>query len=199
MSETGMRRALSAAIAGALSVPVCASAALAHDGRPLAPHDLRAAWSWEPGIVLPLILSAVLYAAGIHRLWRAGATGRGIRAWEALAFAAGWLALAIALVSPLHPLGSVLFSAHMAQHEMLMAVAAPLLVLGRPLIPFLFAIPMRWRRRAGRLARVGWLRAAWRLLTQPFAAFALHAAALWIWHVPALYQATLTSDVVHTF
>ena len=44
---------------------------------------------------------------------------------------AGWLTLALALVSPLHPMGEVLFSAHMTQHELLVVVAAPLLVLGR--------------------------------------------------------------------
>ena len=54
--------------------------------------------------------------------------------WEAAAFAGGWLALAVALVSPLHPWGNVLFSVHMIQHELLMLVAAPLLVLGRPVV-----------------------------------------------------------------
>jgi cytochrome c oxidase assembly factor CtaG len=41
--------------------------------------------------------------------------------------------LVVALVSPLDGLGAALFSAHMVQHELLMIVAAPLLVLGRPL------------------------------------------------------------------
>src|SRR3954464_14477440 len=54
-------------------------------------------------------------------------------AGESLAFWSGWLALGVALVSPVHALGAVLFSAHMIQHEVLMLVAAPLLVLGRPL------------------------------------------------------------------
>ena len=45
--------------------------------------------------------------------------------------------LGVALVSPVHALGTVLFSVHMIQHEMLMLVAAPLLVLGRPLPRFL--------------------------------------------------------------
>jgi putative membrane protein len=29
-------------------------------------------------------------------------------------------------------------------------------------------------------------------------AWAIHAVALWIWHIPYLFQATLESDVVHT-
>jgi len=68
--------------------------------------------------------------------------------------AGGWLALFIALVSPLHAWGRVLFSAHMSQHECLMLVAAPLLVLGRPLIAFLWALPLNWSRRLGNVAKI---------------------------------------------
>lgn len=171
--------------------------AAAHAGRPPAPHDLAGAWSWEPGIVLPLLLSGWLYARGVRRLWRSGA-GRGIRRWEAGCYAVGWGALAVALVSPLHPLGEALFSAHMVQHELIMAVAAPLLVLGRPLVPFLWAVPIGWRRAAGRWAKGGAVHGAWRALTAPFWAWLLHAAALWAWHLPGPYQATLRSDGVHT-
>jgi len=71
---------------------------------------------------------AWLFVSGIRQLWRESDTGRGIRRWEAAAFAGGWLALFIALVSPVHAWGRVLFSAHMTQHEILMLVAAPLLV-----------------------------------------------------------------------
>jgi cytochrome c oxidase assembly factor CtaG len=38
----------------------------------------------------------------------------------------------------------------------------------------------------------------WRAVTHPLAAWAIHAAALWVWHMPALFQATLKSDLVHT-
>jgi cytochrome c oxidase assembly factor CtaG len=51
------------------------------------------------------------------------------------------MALVVALVSPLHPWGRALFAAHMTQHEILMLIAAPLLVLGRPMIAFLKALP----------------------------------------------------------
>jgi len=49
-----------------------------------------------------------------------------IRLWQATAYATGWLALAGALVSPLHWLGEHLFTAHMIEHETVMAIAAPL-------------------------------------------------------------------------
>jgi putative membrane protein len=175
----------------------CAAPALAHDGRPHSPGELWYTWGLDPFVILSLALSGILYYAGVRRLWRESAGG-GIRRWEAAAYASGWLALWVALVSPLHPLGEVLFSAHMTQHELLMLVAAPLLVLGRPLIPYLWALPLPWRRRLGRAGKSAPVQAVWRTLTQPIAAWAVHAVALWIWHVPSLFEATIDNDLVHT-
>jgi putative membrane protein len=171
---------------------------LAHDAHPLAPHEVWTAWSSEPGVVVLLLVSGCLYANGLTALWRAAGKGHGIKRWEAAAFAGGWLSLAAALISPLHRLGSVLFSAHMAQHELLMVVAAPLLVLGRPIVPFLWAVPLSWRRAVGCWAATRPVSATWKWMTLPSVAWALHAAAIWIWHAPALYQATLSSETVHT-
>ncbi len=149
-------------------------------------------------MVVSLLLSLGLYVRGVHAIWRSAGPGHGIRSWETAAFVVGWLALAVALISPLHQLGGVLFSAHMAQHELLMVVAAPLLVLGRPIIPFLWALPISWRRVLGAWSAVGAVSATWVLLTGPLVAWALHGIAIWVWHAPALYQATLSSDAIHT-
>jgi putative membrane protein len=175
-----------------------ASSAFAHDGGFLAPNDLWSAWSFEPLVILVLGLTAWLYVRGIQALWRNAGRGRGVRAWEVGAFAGGWLTLVVALVSPLHRLGGTLFSAHMAQHELLMAVAAPLLVLGRPLVPFVWAWPISWRRTLGSWAAVAPVRGAWELLTLPLVAWTLHAAAIWLWHAPPLFEATLRSELIHT-
>jgi cytochrome c oxidase assembly factor CtaG/cytochrome c2 len=86
----------------------------------------------------------------------------------------------------------------MVQHELLIVVAAPLLVLGRPLIPFVWALPLPWRRAVGRWAASGSVRRVWVLVSLPLVAWGLHAAAIWIWHAPALFQATLHSEIVHT-
>jgi len=155
------------------------------------------AWTLEPGVVLPLAIGAWLHARGLRSLWRQAGTGHGIRRWQAWSAAAGWLVLVIALVSPLDALGGALFSAHMAQHELLMAVAAPLLVLGRPLVAILWALPPRWRRAAGRWAGARPVRSAWRALTRPSAAWALHAVAIWAWHAPRLYDAAVVRESVH--
>jgi putative membrane protein len=176
---------------------VSPSIAAAHTGQPLAPDDLWRAWSWEPAVVVALALSAYLYSAGLIRLWANG-VGVGIRRWEAAAFAGGWFVLAVALVSPLHALGGVLFSAHMTQHELLIAVSAPLLVLGRPLVPFVWALPVAWRREVGAWSKHTAIASPWHVLTLPSVAFALHAVALWTWHLPGPYQSTLHSELMHT-
>jgi cytochrome c oxidase assembly factor CtaG len=172
----------------------CVSPILAfHGGQPHNWHDLVRAWSFEPLVIISLIITALLFVIGLYRL-----KGRSIRAWEALCFAGGWLALFIALVSPVHAWGRVLFSAHMSQHEILMLVAAPLLVLGRPLIAFLWALPLSWSRRLGNLGKITWINRVWQGLTIPLVAWLLHAIALWTWHIPAFFDATLHSETVHT-
>src|SRR5207253_813762 len=107
-------------------------------------------WSFEPWVLACLAISAGLYATGVVRLWRHAGIGRGIGTLAVTAFAAGWWVLGVALVSPLDPLGGRLFSAHMVQHELLMVVAAPLLVLGRPLAAWAWALPAGWRQPVGR-------------------------------------------------
>jgi putative membrane protein len=86
----------------------------------------------------------------------------------------------------------------MTQHEILMLMAAPLIVLGRPLIPFIWALPAGWRRKAGALGKVNWFQKGWHALTNPLAAWAIHAVALWVWHAPALFQATIDNEFIHT-
>ncbi|HEX6615886.1 MAG TPA: cytochrome c oxidase assembly protein [Gemmatimonadales bacterium] len=168
-----------------------------HPGVPPAPHDLWTAWSWDPGIVLPLLAAGWLYAAGLRALWHAAGRGRGVRGRDAAAFALGWLTLVVALVSPLHRLGEALFSAHMIQHELLMAVAAPLLVLGRPLVPFVWALSPAARRAVGRWTGAPAARSTWAVVTHPLTAWGLHAVAIWIWHLPSLYDASVRSELVH--
>src|SRR5690349_21091740 len=94
----------------------------AHGGKPHTPRDLLTTWGFEPVVIVSLALAGWLYWRGVRRLWKESAMGLGIRRWEAWCYAGGWLALFVALVSPLHPMGRVLFSAHMTQHEVLMLI-----------------------------------------------------------------------------
>jgi putative membrane protein len=183
------------ALAATGGLAVC-SAARAHAGG--GPPSWQLHWSFEPLVLVPIVLSALLYALGLARLWREAGAGRGITRAQALWFALGWLALVVALVSPLDPLGIELFSAHMLQHELLMVVVAPLMCLGRPLVAWTWALPIAWRRRAGGWTQSPAWRATWRGLTAPLASWSLHAVALWGWHVPALFEAALHDNAVHT-
>jgi putative membrane protein len=160
-------------------------------------HDLWHTWGLEPGTLIGLALTAALYGLGLFKTWRAAHVGHGIKKWEATCFTAGWLTLFIALVSPLHPLGEILFSAHMAQHELLMLVAAPLMVLGRPMIAFLRALPAPLAGSLGRFSNTAAWKAPWGAVSHPFSAWSIHAVVLWGWHAPSLFQATLTSEWVH--
>lgn len=153
--------------------------------------SIWADWERDPGVVVPLAIAAVLYAIGSRR-------HIGLTRLQRSCFWAGWLSLVIALISPLHPLGEVLFSAHMVQHEILMLVSAPLLVISRPLVTFLWALPFEWRRTLGRWSKTGPVHHSWLWLTAPLSAWWIHAVAIWVWHAPPLFDATLKSDLVHT-
>jgi putative membrane protein len=146
---------------------------------------------------MPLLLTAGLYIRGLFCLWRRSGRGHGVRPTHALAFGAGWIALALSLLSPLDTLGGELFAVHMVQHEVLMLVAAPLLVLGRPLPVFLWAFPSNARAALARAGKSPWLASVWQSLTRPLAGWALHALALWIWHAPPLFEAALVDRGVH--
>jgi cytochrome c oxidase assembly factor CtaG/cytochrome c2 len=171
---------------------------LLHAGAPLAPHDAWKAWSFEPGVVIPLAHTVVVYVRGARESRKRSTRNEVALGREMWFFIVGFSVLALALMSPLHQIGGALFSAHMVQHELLMAIAAPLLVLGRPAVPMLWGLPGSVRKPVGKVFTTGLLRGAWRFLTLPLVAFLLHAAAIWVWHAPSLYDASVTNELVHT-
>jgi putative membrane protein len=157
-------------------------------------NDLARAWEFDPGVVIPILLSGALYLRGV---WGGRGLRRGVRTREVACFAGGWAALAVALVSPLHPWGEALFSAHMIQHELLMLVAAPLLVLGSPLAPTLRALPHSWALALARASRSApWTRLV-QALRNPIVAWAVHGVVLWAWHAPALFDAAVRNEGLH--
>jgi putative membrane protein len=153
--------------------------------------------AYEPWAVAALATSAIVYTAGLRRLWRKAGAGRGISRGQAARFALGWITLAAALLSPIDTLGGALFAAHMVQHELLMVVAAPLLVLGRPLEAWTWALPPASRRILAAIAHRRSVLAVWSAITEPLGAWALHALALWLWHIPRLFQLALENEGIH--
>jgi putative membrane protein len=147
--------------------------------------------------VSSLVLLLIVYGAGLARVWRSAGYGRGIRRSEALAFAGGWTAMAVALSPPMHELSDAWLVGHMLQHELLMVVAAPLVAAGAPLIALLWAAPGPFRRRALESLRQPPMTTAWAVLTAPAAVFLLHGIALWVWHLPMLYDYAVEHEAVH--
>ena len=118
----------------------------------LAAQDDRAVWTFDPWIVTPLLLLATLYAIG-SVVVRRRSLRQPRRIWQAPRFWSGWLTLAGSLTSPLHWLGEHLFTFHMIEHEILMAISAPLLVVANPVGCLLWGLPRRGRLIVGRAMR----------------------------------------------
>jgi cytochrome c oxidase assembly factor CtaG len=154
--------------------------------------NLWESWAWQD---LPLLLLlGGLYALGLRSLWRRGGIGNGISRGRAALFGLGLLVLLIALVSPLDPLSEELFAAHMVQHLLLMLVAAPLFVMGRFTLAVGWALPSRWNTTIWNSWK--W-KQAWHFLTRPMVAFLIHNAAVWLWHMPRMYEAAVYNEGLH--
>jgi putative membrane protein len=178
----------------ALALAVLVAPAAAHGGGlPVTPPDLWTHWSLNPWTWGPLILLHTLYGHGVLKLWARAGAGRGIGFGAVAAFLLGEAVLFVALISPLHELGGTLQSAHMAQHALLILVAPPLLLAGRPGAALAHSLPAGVARSAA-LRR---LTAMTKPLARPGIAALAHAVALWAWHAPPLYEAALLSPALH--
>ena len=183
-----MKAAAAAAAACALCIAPLARAHGLHEGAS------TPGWTFDGWVTGPLLLSLAWYALGFARLRRRSVLANAHRA-SAAWFCAGWLVLAAALVTPLHEAGERSFAAHMLEHELLMLVAAPLLVLSRPIGVALWAFPQGGRRTLAAFGHgIGGL---WRTVTAPVTATLLQAASLWLWHAPRLFDLALADPGWH--
>jgi putative membrane protein len=173
----------------ALLLLIAAPAAYAHDG--------TAHWSAEPWVVAPTLIAVILYVRGVANLWRHAGRGRGISYGQVAYFAAGIGSIVVALMSPLDSLGGRYFSLHMVQHEVLMLVTAPLMVLARPLAAWAWAFSPGRRRSVGHAVKARWWSAVWGFITDPLVAWVAHALALWVWHVPSFFEAAVEHEGIH--
>jgi putative membrane protein len=160
-------------------------------------HGSGFGWTFDPLVVGLVAVSAMLYVSGSCRLWARAGIGHGVTIRQFVAYASGWLLLAGALLSPLHELGEHVFTFHMIEHELVMAAAAPLLVLARPLAAFMWALPHSWRIRLARTATGPATRLIWERISSMTAGTVAHGAAIWAWHYPAFFEAALQSEMLH--
>jgi putative membrane protein len=137
---------------------------------------LTTTWHWHPSILLGCAALLLGHAAALRfRLRR-----------ESWWFAAGVVVLLVALLSPLHVLGDdYLFSAHMAQHLLLMLIVPPLLLWGVP------------AALADRMLRGRLIESIGHALGRPLIAWWIGIGTMWLWHLPLLYNAALDSEAIH--
>jgi len=174
-----------------------ASAAAAHSGAP-PPPTLPAVlflWSFDPTVVLPLVLAAASYLWAVRSV-DAAHPNNPVPRMRIAAWLAGLIVIELALQSPIEAYDTTLFSDHMVQHVLLTIVAAPLLALGAPITLLLrFSRPETRRRWIlpvlhSRVTRV---------ISFPVVTWILFAGYMWLAHFSPLYEWSLENPLVHQF
>ena len=136
---------------------------------------------FEPLQLLPPFAALLAYALRARSLARGG---RAVPPARIASFAAGIALIVAGLTTPVAHLGGELVLAHMGQHLLIADLGALFVVLG-------LTGPLLQPLLATRLAR------SLRILAHPVVALTLWAVDLYVWHVPALYEASLSSPAVH--
>jgi putative membrane protein len=157
-------------------------------------HLLR---SWEPAPVpwLALVACGTLYVVAASRVTRRSPSQpwHAARTW---CWVSGLAVTAFALVGPPGSWDDVFFYAHMAQHILLTMLAAPLLVLGDPVLLTLRVSTSSVRRRF----LVPCLRSRGvRVLTQPAFGWTFFVGVMGVTHLPVVYDAFLEHPVLHDY
>lgn len=158
-------------------------------------------WPSEPLLVLGIFAAVAIYVIGRSRL-HAEAPTYPLQRWRTACYFGGVFAFSLALLSPIAAYSEQLFSMHMVQHLLLLLVAPPLILLGLPFLPALWALPKSTRKTVGRWFRPGHpLASARRWISLPIVAVACYVVTVAIWHIPVFYDAaqgrTVTHDLEH--
>ncbi len=151
-------------------------------------------WHAEPVPLVAAAAAAIVYHAGWRRLGAEASSLTPSRTQQA-GLAAGIGLILVALLSPLDSLALQLQWVHMVQHVVLLVVAPPLVVLARPWETAAAAFGPRVRRLLSAPVAAATTHA--RLCGAAATAVVLFVGVLWLWHIPALYDATLRNDAVH--
>jgi putative copper resistance protein D len=154
---------------------------------------LLLAWSFEPLPTIGIAVAVGWWLWAVRRVNAAHPRNR-VRGRRTVAFLAGMLALACALVSGIERYDTALFSIHMVQHVLLMLVAAPLLALAAPITLVLRLSSSDTRRRW--LLPVLHSRVV-RFMAHPVTAWIMFAAMMWAVHFSPLFDRSLEDAIVH--
>jgi len=142
-----------------------------------------------PVLSIAVIAVYVWAVRGYRELYPA----RGFEAWRVLTFILGFVCFGLALSAPVNVLAERSFAAHMAQHVVLMLVAAPLVLLGAPL---LLAVAVPSRDKARMVAGVAG-HPVMHAVFAPIVGWVLFVGVLWGAHFSPLYEGALESGWVH--
>jgi putative membrane protein len=145
-------------------------------------------YSWT---FAPIVLVALAGYLGVYvARWRTSRREGGARAasgWRLAAWCGGVATLFVALISPVDVLGEQLATMHMVQHLLIADIAAILLTLG---------LTRHILRPATR--RIHRIEQAAGPFASPWFGVVAYVGAMWLWHIPALYDAALQHSFVHT-
>lgn len=150
-----------------------------------------------PWLYAMIVIAAMLYVRGLRNLWSAAGRGHGVARREAIAFLAGLALLGVLVSDVVEGVTASSFAAHMVQHEVLMLIVAPLLVFGRPLATWAWALPAAARMPVARgFAHPAW-RVPWTAFTSPLGATATQLVLLVAWHLPWAFDRAASNAWLH--
>lgn len=159
---------------------------------PLTWHTAITQWKFDAGITAGLSLAALAYLYGVWRVRRSHPS----RPWpltRTSSYLLGLFVLAFATQGSPGGYDDVLFYMHMWQHLLLIMVAPPLLLAGRPVSLLLHASknPLHtWVKRAVRSKLATGF-------TFPVVGVALYVVVVVATHLTSFMNVTLTNDTVH--
>lgn len=147
--------------------------------------------------VAPTVLAviAVVYLRGWVELRSASTPA--IQPWHAGSFLFGLFVIWLALAAPVAAYDHHFLTVHMIQHLLVMSIAAPLILLGQPLIALAHGLPSRLGDAVGRTLRRTTVRRIGTALVTPVWCWIAATMTLVVWHVPAALTLTMRSDAWH--
>ena len=169
--------------------------ALAHGGEDLTEATAWTTWDITPDIVIPTVLVAACYVAG---LLRRGAATQAMRPWRHVCFFAGLAAVFLALQSPVDPVAERLFFVHQIQHLLLRMIGPMLIALAWPPGILTAGLPAGIRRSIlVPVVSSRSVQAVFGFLAHPVVAMATFIASLYAWEVPRWHDVALLNDAIH--
>jgi cytochrome c oxidase assembly factor CtaG len=146
---------------------------------------VHAGWTFAPIVLVALVAYVVVYVVR----WRTSRAQGGARAapvGRLVLWCTGVFLLFVALISPVDQLGEQLASVHMVQHLLIADLAPILMILGLT----------KWILRPA-TRRIHRIERAAGPFGHPAFGVVAYVGAMWLWHVPRLYDAALNHSMIH--